>query len=99
MERVPAGSEFEGRIVFDCYKEGDRNLIGIIFNGMRKLEDNFLGGYGSRGSGRVEFREIEILWCPADYYKGEADSERIVDKAGSVEEVLSRLEEIKRRCS
>jgi CRISPR-associated protein Csm3 len=23
VERVPAGAEFQGRIVFDCYKEGD----------------------------------------------------------------------------
>ncbi len=99
VERVPAGSEFEGNVIFDCYKESDNDLIGVIFNGMKKLEDSFLGGYGSRGSGRVQFKDIEVIWRPADYYKGNGNEEKVVDKAKSVDEILSRLEEIKQKCS
>ncbi len=99
VERVPAGSEFEGSVIFDCYKESDNELIGVIFNGMKKLEDSFLGGYGSRGSGRVQFKDIEVIWRPADYYKGNGNEEKVVDKAKSVDEILSRLGEIKKKCS
>ncbi|WP_461829333.1 type III-A CRISPR-associated RAMP protein Csm3 [Aquifex sp.] len=98
VERVPAGAEFEGRIVFDCYGEDDHELIPIIFQGMKKLEDNFLGGYGSRGSGRIEFKEIRIIWKPADFYKGLA-GEHKMELLKSVDEVLLKLEEIKKLCS
>ena len=98
VERVPAGAEFEGRIVFDCYKENDHELIPIIFHGMKKLEDNFLGGYGSRGSGRIEFREITITWRPADFYKGLGQEHKVGPLKG-VDEVLEKLGEIKKLCS
>lgn len=98
VERVPAGAEFRGRIVFDCYFEEDYELIPIIFQGMKKLEDNFLGGYGSRGSGRVEFREIQIVWRPADFYKGKAEEVKL-EPMKNLEEVFQKLEEIKKLCS
>ena len=98
VERVPAGAEFKGTIVFDCYKEGDGELISVVFQGMKKLEDNFLGGYGSRGSGRVKFKEIEVIWRPADFYKGKVKEEKIGDFQ-SVDEILESIEEIKKKCS
>ncbi len=97
VERVPAGAEFEGRIIFDCFKEKDRELLDLIFNGMRKLEDNFLGGYGSRGSGRIEFKNISVIWRPADYYKGKAQEEKLGEDI-TLEEALSKLEEWKKKC-
>ena len=98
VERVPAGAEFKGRIVFDCYEEGDHNLIPLIFQGMKKLEDSFLGGYGSRGSGRVEFKEITVTWRPVDFYKGSGKEYRL-EKLRNVDEALQKLEEIKKLCS
>ncbi len=98
VERVPAGAEFEGRIVFDCFKEGDGELLGLILNGMKKLEDNFLGGYGSRGSGRVKFKNLKVVWRPADFYKGKAEEE-VLGNDLSLEDALSKLEEWKKKCS
>ena len=93
VERVPAGAVFEGRIVFDCYGDGDRDLFKIVFEGMRRLEDSFLGGYGSRGSGRVKFEEIKVLWRSRDFYTGK-EAEKEVGRFRSVEEVLDRWEEV-----
>ena len=63
-ERVPAGMEFEFRLVlkvFDC--DDERALIEMIKRGLKLLELDSLGGSGSRGYGKVKielkpFREI-----------------------------------------
>jgi len=55
-ERVPAETEFTFTITlkeFDMDK--DQNLEGFLFEGMRLLEMDALGGSGSRGYGRVRF--------------------------------------------
>ncbi len=94
VERVPAGAEFEGRIVFDCYREGDNELLRLVFEGMQKLEDSFLGGYGSRGSGRVQFRDIEVLWRPAEYYRGDRSMEEQKGRYDNLQKLLNNLEAI-----
>ncbi len=69
MERVPAGAEFgPARFTLFCY-EGDslRSHIGLLLEGMELLEADYLGSSGSRGSGRVAFRDIraDLLDFPA----------------------------------
>ncbi len=99
VERVPAGAEFEGRVVFDCYREGDGELLKVVFQGMKKLEDNFLGGYGSRGSGRVEFRNIKVIWRSADYYRGKSDAEEILAEGKALAEIMNEVDRWKEICS
>lgn len=60
MERVSAGSVFQGQFIFDIYQKEDRNRLKLLFEGMRLLEDSYLGGGGTRGSGQVEFKNISI---------------------------------------
>lgn len=60
MERVPAGSIFKATFVFDVYQREDRERLKLLFEGMRLLEDSYLGGGGTRGSGQVEFKNISI---------------------------------------
>lgn len=93
VERVPAGAEFKGRIVFDLFKEEDKKLLKVIFKGLEMLENNFLGGYGSRGSGRVKFKELVIEFIPREYYTGEGQKKEI-GKFNSVQDVINSLEEI-----
>ncbi len=99
VERVPAGAEFKGRVVFDCYREGDGELLKVVFQGMKKLEDNFLGGYGSRGSGRVEFRNIKVIWRSADYYRGKSDAEEILAEGKALAEIMNEVDRWKEICS
>lgn len=60
MERVPASSVFKAEFIYDVYKPEDRNHLILLFEGMRLLEDSYLGGGGTRGSGQVEFKNITI---------------------------------------
>ncbi len=70
LERVIAGSEFEGCITIRIF-EGDtyKNTVGILKKGLELLEDDYLGGNGSRGYGRVEIKCEKVIWKPIDDYK------------------------------
>ncbi len=72
VERVPAGAVFRGRVVFNIYKQEDKEKLGVLLQGMRMLEDSFLGGYGSRGSGRVEFENLRASFKNKEVYLGKA---------------------------
>ena len=66
FERVPAGAEFAFEmvvnIVADDKKVADeeQKLIKLLAEGMELLQDDYLGGNGSRGYGKINFR-IENL--------------------------------------
>lgn len=68
MERVPVGSIFKAEFVYDVYKPEDINHLKILFEGMQLLEDSYLGGGGTRGSGQVEFKNIVITLRDKSYY-------------------------------
>jgi len=72
LERVIAGSEFEGYITIRVF-EGDtyENTVGILKKGLELLEDDYLGGSGSRGYGRIEIKCEKVIWKPIDDYKEE----------------------------
>ncbi len=53
-ERVPAGFSFDFNVSIK-EMEGDENLIDLLFQGLKLLELDALGGSGSRGYGRVRF--------------------------------------------
>lgn len=53
-ERVPAGAKFRFSITLKCM-EGDGDLAGLLFQGLKLLQMDALGGSGSRGYGQVQF--------------------------------------------
>ncbi|HTL53307.1 MAG TPA: type III-A CRISPR-associated RAMP protein Csm3 [Planctomycetota bacterium] len=54
LERVPAGAKFTYEMVVSLYEGDDApELLKVLFNGLVLLADDYLGGYGSRGSGQV----------------------------------------------
>jgi CRISPR-associated protein Csm3 len=74
LERVPAGARFKFRMVLDILCEEDKPLVARVAEGLRLLEDDALGGGGSRGNGRVAFAGLSLLWRGKDYYaKGAAE--------------------------
>ena len=68
LERVPAGARFQVRMVLDVLCEEDKALVGRLVEGLRLLEDDALGGGGSRGSGRVRFVNWKASWRGRAYY-------------------------------
>lgn len=70
VERVLAGVCFRAFTAVIALYDVDRvdEYLPLLLRGMRLLEDDYLGGHGSRGSGEVEFRDVEItVRLPADY--------------------------------
>jgi len=68
LERVPAGATFQVRMVMDVLCDEDAPLFLRVIEGLRLLEDDSLGGGGSRGSGRVRFSNMKLTWRSRDYY-------------------------------
>ncbi|MGQ9518144.1 MAG: type III-A CRISPR-associated RAMP protein Csm3 [Anaerolineae bacterium] len=61
IERVPAGAVFTPmEIVFNIYEEQDAERLKDVITAMQLVEDDYLGGHGSRGSGKVAFEELDI---------------------------------------
>lgn len=88
IERIPKGSVFAFEFIFSVYEEDEDNLMGV-FEAMRLLEDNYLGGSGSRGYGKVKFANISITKRGQDYYKKDMDEEVIIENADISEAVKS----------
>ncbi|HUS07736.1 MAG TPA: type III-A CRISPR-associated RAMP protein Csm3 [Bryobacteraceae bacterium] len=85
LERVPAGARFHVRMIFDVLCEEDKALFGRVIEGLRLMEDDTLGGGGSRGSGRVRFSGLRLNWRNKDFYaRGGEQAELVagVDLAG-----------------
>jgi CRISPR-associated protein Csm3 len=76
LERVPAGARFRVRMVLDVLCEEDKALAARLIEGLRLLEDDALGGGGSRGSGRVRFANLTLGWRNRAFYSaGSAETE------------------------
>ena len=74
MERVPAGTRFSGaELVYSVYEgagceaKKDVERLKVIVEGLQLLLDDYLGGLGSRGSGKVQVENIRVEWRGKDY--------------------------------
>jgi CRISPR-associated protein Csm3 len=62
IERVPAGAIFSpAEFVFSVYEEADFTRFKTVTDAMQLVEDDYIGGSGSRGSGKIHFSNIEIF--------------------------------------
>lgn len=77
LERVPSGAKFRVRFVVDVLCEEDAPLPTLLLEGLRLLEDDALGGGGSRGSGRVRFSSLRLSWRSRGYYSGTSDEKEL----------------------
>ena len=72
----PPGARFRVRMVLDVLCEEDKALAARVIEGLRLLEDDALGGGGSRGSGRVRFANLKTVWRNRAFYSsGGAEAE------------------------
>jgi CRISPR-associated protein Csm3 len=69
IERVPAGAVFDHmQIVFNIFEADDLNRFLDVLTALDLVEDDYLGGHGSRGSGRVAFRNLSLVAKRSDDY-------------------------------
>jgi len=61
-ERVPAGAIFNVEFVINVWdNDGDgSNLLNMLKKGINLLENDYIGGSGSRGYGQIQFGELAI---------------------------------------
>ncbi len=45
-----------------------KKRLGLIIKGMKLLEEDYLGGCGTRGYGKVKFENLKIEILPLDYF-------------------------------
>lgn len=57
-ERVLPGSEFDFKLTVKQYD--DEDILKTVLGTMKLLEMDALGGSGSRGYGRIEFKELKL---------------------------------------
>ena len=66
QERVPAGSEFDFRLIYNIENtENMKKEVKCDFENIllmfELLEDDYLGGHGTRGYGRVKFEDLKLI--------------------------------------
>lgn len=58
-ERVPAGAEFSAEFIINIWDDDKEDeLMELFEKGIRLLENDYLGGSGSRGYGQIKFGEL-----------------------------------------
>jgi CRISPR-associated protein Csm3 len=93
IERVPAGAIFSpAELVFSIYEKADFERFKIVLNAMQFVEDDYLGGGGSRGSGKVRFRKLCVsARAGEDYFTEIPFSTTFED----LQQLIQRYDEIK----
>jgi len=62
IERVPAGAVFgPAELVFSIFKQTDLDNFKFVLDALQLVEDDYLGGSGSRGSGKVAFTNLNLI--------------------------------------
>jgi CRISPR-associated protein Csm3 len=106
LERVPAGSEFNFELVYTVedatQAEEDLRNLSIA---LAILEDDALGGHGSRGYGKISFHNFEFFYRGINQYrqvtggggdllssiKTAKDTPELLENFGSLNEEIQRL--------
>jgi len=58
-ERVPAGAVFNAEFIINIWDDdNEQELLALFEKGIRLLENDYLGGSGSRGYGQIKFGEL-----------------------------------------
>jgi len=98
VERVPRGSEFRVTMSYKIFDEKDVENVGVVFQSLKLVEDDYLGAYGSRGYGRVRFKNISMRLKKREYYERCDDGSKVIvgkETYSSLEELLKEIREIK----
>lgn len=88
IERVVSGVEFDVKIAYDIlnideFSEDMKNVA----KAMKLLQLDYLGGHGSRGSGRVSFKEIKLtpVFCDDEAVRLIPDAQKLFEEVDQYE--------------
>jgi CRISPR-associated protein Csm3 len=97
LERVPAGAVFSpAELIYGFYNppRADIERFRQLIEAMQLLENDYLGGHGSRGSGKIAFRGIRLTLRTTKDYERELtfSAEGWDDLPGFVSQIDELLE-------
>ncbi|MEL7120914.1 MAG: type III-A CRISPR-associated RAMP protein Csm3 [Bacteroidota bacterium] len=78
FERVPKGAKFGLTIIINVFDEdlNKAEFLSTTLRAMQLVQDDYLGGSGSRGNGQVSFHIASIEERTEDYYKGNSTANK-----------------------
>ena len=95
IELVPASAVFSDmELVVNVYEDQDLTDFGTLVRALALLEDDYLGGGGSRGAGSVRCEQLAVIPRSVASYGQPPTSSPLQLEAASVRELLERSEEI-----
>jgi CRISPR-associated protein Csm3 len=99
LERVPASAVFEFELVYTV--ENPEQAVKDLQNlaiALAILEDDALGGHGSRGYGKVAFEEFKLFYRDLDYYRTIGNTDRVkqetLTEATNTEQLLNEFAKV-----
>ena len=61
-ERIPAGAKFDVEFVINVWDDDTaEDLVNLVKKGITALENDYLGGSGSRGYGQIKFADLKYF--------------------------------------
>lgn len=76
IERVPAGVAFKFSLCYNIFEKEDIPMFKRVLQALELLEQDYLGGQGTRGYGQIQFENLELFWNSAgDYESGTVNLE------------------------
>jgi CRISPR-associated protein Csm3 len=76
LERIPSGAMFNFEMVLNVFQEDDEaHLTQDLFAAMQLVQNDYIGGSGSRGSGQICFQNITVKERSNKFYTFENEEE------------------------
>jgi len=75
FERVPAGARFKLEMVLNIFeKDDEKELLNTLMTGMKLVQDDYIGGQGTRGYGRISIKVDELKFKDLEVYEGDNEA-------------------------
>lgn len=82
FERVPAGAVFRLNLVCNIFDGDDeKSILNKIFEGLGLVQDDYLGGSGTRGYGQVKFKIESVKYKDQSCYENDEPPKELSDIA------------------
>jgi CRISPR-associated protein Csm3 len=77
FERVPKGARFQLNMVINVFNSdiNGEHFLNLVYEALRLVQDDYVGGGGSRGNGQISIKLSKVEEKPSNYYKLGAKSE------------------------
>ena len=77
LERVPAGNKFNFELIINLYSDKDVEHLRSLLSAMKLLEDDYLGGSGTRGSGKIKFENVLFEYRTKEFYEDKIKAKKM----------------------